>query len=63
VLDYAGGPTAEWVEFERPTEQELLMQLQQQQQQQQGMVRGDGGCSSSSRSLCGMVMVPVLWFR
>jgi hypothetical protein len=56
VVDYAVGPSAEWIEFDRPTQTEI-----QQQQQQQGLTAG--GSSSSSSTLGGVVMVPALWFR
>jgi hypothetical protein len=55
VVDYAVGPSAEWIEFDRPTQTEI------QQQQQQGLTAG--GSSSGSSTLGGALMVPALWFR
>lgn len=55
VLDYAAGPFAEWIEFERPKQSEL-----QQQQQHRSAAAGS---SVGSSQLSGVVFFPVLWFR
>lgn len=56
VLDYAAGSSAEWIEFERPTQVEL-------QQQQQWHMSAAAGSSSGNSQLSGVVFFPVLWFR
>jgi hypothetical protein len=63
VLDYAEGPSAEWIEFDRPSQQE--MQQQQQCAGSSGSSSGgsSGGSSGSSSELSGVVCCPVLWFR
>lgn len=55
VLDYAAGSSAEWIEFEKPTQSEL------QQQQQHRLAAA--GSSIGSSQLSGVVFFPVLWFR
>jgi transcription initiation factor TFIID subunit TAF12 len=63
VLDYAASSSAEWIEFERPTQTQLQQQQQQQQQQHRSAAGGSGSGSGSSSQLSGVLFFPVLWFR